>query len=147
MGVDILLLGYMKTCKVEGWMTGHAEISVPPMETTTTRPYTYHEYPDDQWGVHMYMLSRQGAQRILDTYAYPNERGLRSFADTYVDDPTRPFSPDWTISKCPGLRRALISPMFAVEDGADPYEHYGHDGQWQFHMDTFRANYVPEVFI
>lgn len=137
MDLDILLLGYMKTCKVEGWMAGHTEILVEKK-----RPYTYHEYPDDQWGVHMYMLSRKGAQRIIDTYAYPS-----GYADKYIHDASRPFSPDWTISKCPGLRRALISPMFAVEDGADPYEHYGHDGQWRFHMDTFRANYIPEVFI
>ena len=173
MQLDILLLGYMKTYKVESWMTGHAEIASFPK-----RPYTYHEYPDDQWGVHMYMLSRKGAERILETYAYHEAdtsllrseaspttlcsnpcstvlrtyvplvpHDLASYADKYVNDPTRPFSPDWTISKCPGLRRALISPMFAVEDGADPYVHYGHDGQWQFHMDTFRANYVPEVFV
>ena len=137
MHLDILLLGYMKTCKVEGWMAGHTEIMVEKK-----RPYTYHEYPSDQWGVHMYMLSRKGAQRIIDTYAYPS-----GYADKYMHDSTRPFSPDWTISKCPGLRRGLISPMFAVEDGADPYEHYGHEGQWQFHMDTFRAHFVPDVFI
>lgn len=137
MDVDILLLGYMKTCKVESWMAGYQEIMVEKK-----RPYTYHEYPNDQWGVHMYMLSRKGAKRIIETYAYPS-----GYADKYIHDASRPFSPDWTISKCPGLRRGLISPMFAVEDGADPYEHYGHEGQWQFHMDTFRANYIPEVFL
>jgi hypothetical protein len=135
MAVDILLLGYMKTYKVEAWMAGHARMGDFP-----GRPYTYHDYPNDQWGVHMYMLSRSGARRILGTYAY-------GYADRHIDDPDHPFSPDWTISKCPGLKRALISPMMAVEDGRDSYEHYGHEGQWRFHMETFRAHFVPGLFI
>jgi len=140
-GIDFLLLGYMKTQKVEGWMHGHAVLA-EYRETEGAFPYehVYHDYPDDQWGVHMYMVSRQGATRILETFAY-------GYADTYVNDEARPFSPDWTISKCPGVRRALLSPMLAVEDGADSYEHYGHEGQWRFHMDTFRAHYVEGVFI
>jgi hypothetical protein len=138
MGTECLLLGYMKTYKVEGWMSGHETIRAFP-----ERPYTYHAYPKDQWGVHLYMLSRSGAKKILDTYAYSNS----SYADTNINDPTRPFSPDWTITKCPGLQRALISPMFACEDGRDSYDHYAHDGQYNFHMETFRFNYVPDLFI
>jgi hypothetical protein len=135
MNIDILLLGYMKTFKVEGWMQGHEEIGKVP-----GRPYTYHNYPDDQWGVHMYMLSRNGAIHILKEYAH-------SYADDNVNNSEKPFSPDWTITKCPGLKRALISPMFAVEDGGDSYEHYGHDGQYRFHMDTYKFNYVQGLFI
>ena len=172
MGTECLLLGYMKTYKVEGWMAGHETIRAFP-----ERPYTYHAYPNDQWGVHLYMLSRSGAKKILDTYAseatmnvspLPNSSGDRrspselvvsglqgteapwptsSYADTNINDSTRPFSPDWTITKCPGLKRALISPMFACEDGRDSYDHYAHDGQYNFHMETFRFNYVPNLFI
>ena len=190
MGTECLLLGYMKTYKVEGWMSGHETIRAFP-----ERPYTYHAYPNDQWGVHLYMLSRSGAKKILDTYAYSNSSGSKatfrvsseggfvakrlepqsgsvrflhsfprigkavseetdqpplpnsSYADTNINDPTRPFSPDWTITKCPGLKRALISPMFACEDGRDSYDHYAHDGQYNFHMETFRFNYVPDLFI
>ena len=161
MGTECLLLGYMKTYKVEGWMAGHETIRAFP-----ERPYTYHAYPNDQWGVHLYMLSRSGAKKILDTYA-SNFSGFRSdsatfevsseeafcplppssYADTNINDSTRPFSPDWTITKCPGLKRALISPMFACEDGRDSYDHYAHDGQYNFHMETFRFNYVPNLFI
>jgi len=141
-GIECLLLGYMKTFKVEGWMAGHATRCAFP-----DRPYTYHAYPQDQWGVHLYMLSRVGAKKILDAYAAPMAGSAGPYADRYRDDPDKPFSPDWTITKCPGLSRALISPMFACEDGADPYEHYAHDGQYNFHMETFRANYVPGLFI
>jgi hypothetical protein len=127
----------MKTYKVEGWMQGHELVKAP-----SERPYTYHRYPNDQWGVHLYMVSRAGAKKILD--AYSAETG---YADLNVHNPEKSFSPDWTVTKCPGIHRALISPMFAVEDGKDPYEHYGHDGQYNFHMETTRANYIPGLFI
>jgi hypothetical protein len=161
MGTECLLLGYMKTYKVEGWMAGHETIRAFP-----ERPYTYHAYPNDQWGVHLYMLSRSGAKKVLNTYAYSNSSGdpprgvtdqvsseeafnslPSSYADMNINDSNRPFSPDWTITKCPGLNRALISPMFACEDGRDSYDHYAHDGQYNFHMETFRFNYVPDLFI
>ena len=137
MKLDVCLLGYMKTYKVEGWLSGHETVEFFP-----DRPYSYHRYPQDQWGVHLYMLSREGAKKVLDTYG--TESG---YADKYADDLNHPFSPDWTITKCPGLNRALISPLFAVEDGRDAYEHYAHDGQYKFHMDTFNFNFVPDLFI
>lgn len=135
LGVDCLLIGYMTTQKIDGNQPGYEAMDAP-----ADRPYTYHAYPRDQWGAHMYMLSRAGATAVLDTFA-------KGYADKYKDDPERPFSPDWTVTKCPCVRRALIYPMMAVEDGQDSYEHYGHEGQWRFHMDTFRHNYVPGVFI
>ena len=135
--LDVLLLGYMKTYRIESWMEGHRLISAPK-----DRPYTYHEYPNDQWGVHLYMVSRNGAKKILDTYS-----AHTGYADINVNNPDKSFSPDWTITKCPGIKRALIAPMFAVEDGKDSYEHYAHDGQYSFHMETTRANYVPGLFI
>jgi GR25 family glycosyltransferase involved in LPS biosynthesis len=137
LNIECLLLGYMKTYKVEGWMQGH-ELIYSPSEGH----YTYHEYPQDQWGVHLYMLSRIGAKKILDYYAAPS-----GYADQNLHDPDRSFSPDWTITKCPNMRRALISPMLACEDGGDPYEHYSHLGQYNFHMETFRFNFIPGLFI
>jgi Glycosyl transferase family 11 len=131
MCVDCLLLGYMTTFNIEGWMQGYEEI-----RTKTIRPYHYHNYPDELWGVHMYMLSRAGALKIIETYAHG-----------YADIPNHVFSPDWTISKCPGVKRAIIYPMFAVEDGKDTMEHYNHEGQYQYHMNTFKHNYIPGVFI
>ena len=130
MNLDLLLLGYMKTFKVEGWMTGYET-----KHHFEDRPYTYHNYPQDQWGVHLYMINRNGAKKILDAYAL-------GFAD---ENPDHPFSPDWTISKIGN--RALISPLFAVEDGRDSWEHYGHQGQFDFHMQTFSFNYIPDKFI
>ena len=130
MKLDLLLLGYMKTYKIEEWMQEHQK-----KHDFDNRPYTYHHYPHDQWGVHLYMLNREGAKKILDKYA-------NGFADEH---PEVPFSPDWTISKCGNT--ALISPMFAVEDGKDPFEHYGHVGQYEFHMNTFSFNNIPDLFI
>jgi disulfide oxidoreductase YuzD len=100
------------------------------------RPYKYHNYPDGQWGVHSYLVSRDGAKRILDEFAY-------GYADVHRG--VKQFSPDWTISKIGN--RALVYPMFSVEDGSDSYEHYGHDGQYAFHMETFKHNYKEGEFI
>ena len=137
MEVDVLLLGYMKTHSIESWMSGHELVYAP-----SDRPYKYHRYPNDQWGVHLYMVSREGARKILNTF-----EGSSGYADLNVNNPDKPFSPDWTITKCPGIKRALIAPMFAVEDGKDSYDHYAHDGQYNFHMETTRFNYIPGVFI
>jgi hypothetical protein len=133
MQLDVMLLGYMTTFKIEGWHAGYATRSV-----SSERPHLYHNYPDHQWGVHLYMLDRAGAQKALDAFAH-------GYADANVADPNKPFSPDWTISKL--ANRALVYPMLAVEDGTDSFAHYGHQGQYDFHMNTFRANFVPGEFV
>lgn len=131
MGINMLLLGYMKTFKIESWMTGYES----KYNDNNKNPYTYHNYPDDQWGVHLYMIDRASAKIIL-----------QKFTSGYADrHPETPFSPDWTISKIPN--RALISPMYAVEDGRDSWEHYNHQGQYDFHMNTFSFNFIPDKFI
>lgn len=109
-----------------------------------TFPHKMYSYPWNQWGVHLYMMTRAGAENILDTYGYKPEG---SYADVNIHNPEKPFSPDWTVSKCPGMNRCLLYPMLAVEDGSDPYEHYGHDAQYNFHMETYRHNFIENEFI
>lgn len=134
--VDLLLLGYMTTSEISEnnhWTPQCKQINIPE-----SRPYKYHYYPNDQWGVHLYMISQSGAKLILETYA-------NGYADANINVPDRPFSPDWTISKIP--RRALIYPMIAVEDGSDTMEHYNHYGQFAFHKETFIFNTRDRIFI
>jgi hypothetical protein len=126
MRLDILLLGYMITYKIKDWMTGYSSKC-----DFTERPYTYHNYPHGQWGAHLYMLNRAGAKKILDEYSH-------GWADKNYGVEGKPFSPDWTITKTGN--RALITPLMAVEDGKDSLEHYSHEGQYRFHMDTFTFN-------
>jgi hypothetical protein len=132
LNIDILLLGYMTTSAIE---SGGDFVTCELSENTCN---TYHNYPDDLWGVHLYMLDKAGAKLILDMYS-------SGFAEKTIIDPSLAFSPDWTISKIP--RRALIYPMIAVEDGSDDYEHYGHYGQYNYHMETFKFNTQGRDFV
>jgi hypothetical protein len=130
-GVHIMLLGYMTTVKLGTWMHGY-----DLLHADATR--TYLTYPNDQWGVHLYMLTRAGAQHVLDLYD-------GGYADLTLGHANASFSPDWTISKIE--RRGLVYPMLAVEDGEDDMDHYQHYGQYSFHMATHAANYIPGAFL
>lgn len=131
MKLDSLLIGYMTTYKLEEWMMGYGlKHSFPD------RPYKYLNYPNHQWGIHGLMLCRKGAKLILDAYW--------GRADEYIGAESN-FSPDWTITKIGN--RALITPMFIVENGEDDMDHYQDWTQTQFHLNTFKFNYIPDVFI
>jgi hypothetical protein len=134
--IDQMNNHHMDFCLL-GYMIDHSVDHDPCYQAVSSMLYTY---PGHQWGVHLYMMNRAGAKSILAEFA-------DGYADKYIDNPKKPFSPDWTVSKCPGVKSCLLFPMLAVEDGSDSYEHYAHDGQYKFHMETFRFNYIPEVFI
>jgi GR25 family glycosyltransferase involved in LPS biosynthesis len=127
----VMLLGYMITTKIGSWMNGYSLLHAGASRT-------YLSYPPEQWGVHMYMLSREGAAHVIDLFA-------KGYAVLTLSTPNSAFSPDWTISKIE--KRALVYPMLAVEDGEDGMEHYQHEGQYAFHRDTHNANYIPGMFL
>jgi len=131
MKLDILLLGYMTTYDLKEWMEGYSIKKEYP-----GKPYKYLNYPDHQWGIHGIMISHEGAKKILDSFM--------NRADDYINHESN-FSPDWTLSKFGN--RALISPMFIVENGEDGMDHYGDEIQYQFHLNTYKHNFVPGVFI
>ncbi len=132
MCLDILLLGYMTTHPIEWWHAGY-----PLVYDGTTAPYRYHRYPDNQWGIHLFMLSRKYAKELLDTYD-------ATYAARAYRNPTTMVccNPDWTLSK-KTTQRALRYPMLAVEDGKGQYEHAG---QGEFHRQSHRANYREGEF-
>lgn len=139
MDLDILLLGYMTTFKIEEWQWGHTRKQPLVPEPNIDVPYKYHNYHDNLWGVHLYMLSRRGAKNVLDKFA-------GGYADqSLVDATLSPFSPDWTISKVGN--RALIYPMYGVENGQDGYEHYKNTGQHDYHLQSHKWNFIPEKFV
>jgi hypothetical protein len=131
MKLDSLLIGYMTTYKLEDWMQGYSLKHYFP-----DRPYKYLNYPNHQWGIHGLMINRKGAEHILEKYW--------NRADEYIMDESN-FSPDWTITKTGN--RALITPMFIVENGEDTMDHYRDETQYQFHLNTFLFNSIPNVFI
>lgn len=132
MGLDILLLGYMTTFPIAEWMEGYTLA----MHRDDNRGHQYHEYPENQWGIHLALISRSYAARILDTFAYGYAKR------TLTDQTLTPFNPDWTITKL-SSKRALLYPMLAVEDGKGHYDHWG---QGNFHRMSHAANYIPDMF-
>lgn len=133
MSLDILLLGYMTTNPIEWWHHGYTLV----YDGGSDVPYRYHRYPENQWGVHLFMISREYARRLLDQYD-------ATYASRVETDPELPtYNPDWTLSKWT-QKRALRYPMMAVEDGRGKYEHWG---QGEFHRNSHLANYVEGEFV
>lgn len=133
MKLDILLLGYMIAYPILDWHSGYH--FVYPYDET--RNYQYHHYPKNQWGIHLAMVSREYAGKVLDAFAY-------GYAPkTLTDSNLPPFNPDWTITKLTD-KRALIYPMLAVEDGKGNYDHAG---QGEFHRNSHKNNYVEGAFL
>jgi GR25 family glycosyltransferase involved in LPS biosynthesis len=117
MQLDILLLGYMTTNTIEWWNR-------------------YHRYPQDQWGIHLFMISRSYAKTLIEVY------GPDYAAKSYKNTNMVCCNPDWTLSKYTE-KRALRYPMLAVEDGKGAYDHYG---QGEFHRESHRKNYREGEF-
>jgi hypothetical protein len=135
LGLDILLLGYLATFKIADWQA-HYQLK---RDVPNPWGFKYHNYPQDQWGVQMYMVSRPYAKFILDQFAV-------GYADRTLSDRTiASFSPDWTISK--NGNRALITPILVVEDFEYATEADQHDGQKAFHRKCCVVNYDPALHV
>lgn len=125
MDLDLLMLGYLYPYGL------HGSPHFPMLKATDN--YTYHAYPDDIWGSQMYMISRKHAETLLNKYTI-------QFAIEQLE--IIHYNPDWTITKCG--KRALISPMLAVEEGDDKSNH---QGQTEFHRMCHLGNYNPNVHL
>lgn len=135
MNLELMLMGYMTTSGVSVNNSGY-NYAFPFSET---RGHQYHRYPNEQWGTHLYMVSREYAKTAVEKF------GKDHAPKTLTNNTVIPFNPDWTITK--PTRRALIYPMMGLENGKDSFEHYGHWGQYYFHMDTFKTNYIEGEFV
>lgn len=131
MQLDILLLGYMTTKTIEWWMNGYNLIY-----DGNSAPYRYHRYPQDQWGIHLFMISRSYAKTLLEVY------DSTYAARAYKDSSLTCCNPDWTLSKY-SVKRALRYPMIALEDGKGNYDHLG---QGEFHRESHKKNYREGEF-
>jgi len=121
--LDILLLGYLSPDKVLD------SIIFPLLKNE--KEFTYTGYHSDLWGSQMYMVSREYAKRVVETF----QPGYILRGDSL------PYNPDWTITKCG--KRALISPMLALEEGEVKNECYT---QSSFHRRCFEMNFVEGEF-
>jgi hypothetical protein len=125
LGLDLLLLGYLYRYGVKG--NSHFPL------LKQNENYTYHWYPDNIWGSQMYLISRKHAETLLNKYTI--EFAIEQLEKIH-------YNPDWTITKFG--KRALISPMLAVEEGDDKSKH---EGQSEFHRMCHLNNYNPNVHI
>lgn len=134
LNLDVLLLGYLLQCKPTDPNVKHL---FPIHELPISKsPFTYHSFPDDVWGAQMYMLSREHAKYLLDKYMY-------GYAELSIKSNTEiPFSADWTLTK--EGKRALISPILAVEDNSSIYQDIG---QRVYHKQCFDAHYDINLFV
>jgi hypothetical protein len=127
LSLDILMLGYLLPFKIEK-NSSH----FPVLLTNKENSYNIHKYPQDIWGTQMYMITKKYAKFLLEKftnlYAYYN-----------LD---KPYNPDWIITK--NGKRALINPMFAVEEGVNLSDCYS---QQQYHKLCFETNYDFEKYI
>jgi saccharopine dehydrogenase (NAD+, L-lysine-forming) len=121
--LDVLLLGYLSPDKM-------LDSNLFPL-IKSDLDFVYTGYHSDLWGSQMYMISREYAKRLIET-----------FQPSYIlRTDSLPYNPDWTITKCG--KRALISPMLALEEGGvknDCHE------QMSFHQRCFETNFIEGEF-
>lgn len=117
MGLDILLLGYLL----------HFRLPLGGWGFVPKTGWTYFDYHSEHWGAQMYLISRAYAEKLVREYK---------------SDPSRfVTNPDWNITKIGN--RAMVYPMFAVEEG----ENLSNDlGQKHFHKLCYETNYVEGEF-
>jgi GR25 family glycosyltransferase involved in LPS biosynthesis len=130
MNLDVLILGYLTSHKVEHWHDGYSY----KHNSIDSDDFKYHNYPDHVWGTQMYMISRSYAKFLIDKY-------YTDYAEKSLEG-GKPFSADWTITK--DGNRCLIFPMLAVEDGKTRNCDLGQD---IFHQSCHLYNYNPDLFI
>ena len=128
--LDMLLLSYL-------WPFDMVETSWFPIKNTTnygSTEYRIHTYPDDLWGAHMYMFSREHAKRMIDRYTVEY-----ALAETQSG---RPFCTDWQFTKFGN--RGLITPMLGLEEGKVKTDH---QGQIEFHRSVFNYHFREDKHV
>lgn len=138
--LDILLLGYLLDFPLMQHQLNFGDLPIiAPI-------FSYHSYGSQQWGTQMYLISRSYALQILRGFG--PRSGYRERAER--DPNMTPHASDHVITK-ETARRALISPMLAVEEGViraevDPSVPT-YQTQNDFHQRVFTANYDPDLFV
>ena len=93
--LDILLLSYLLDNHPKNYYNKIFE----------NENFKYYTYDDNLWGAHMYLISRHYAIYLIEKYDI----------DWSINNPDKPFSPDWIITK--NGKKALIWPPLGVEEG------------------------------
>ena len=132
--LDVLLLGYLWPYKIDDNNYHFSKKHQTSENNTLNDKYTFRNYPNDLWGSQMYLISRDHAMYLLETFTM-------NYAVEHQSNPPY-YNPDWTLTK--SGNRAILYPMLAVEEGDTKTEH---SGQNDFHRSCFLCNYDPSVFL
>lgn len=133
--LDILLLGYLSTFKLTP-MPGFERIDI---DYTSDFSFHIYRHPSIEiWGTQMYMISREYAKWLIDTYT--TGYAERSIDDTQIP----PFSADWIITK--NGKRAMVTPPIAVEiyDYEKPYADVPQD---LFHRVSYEVHFDQDIHL
>lgn len=135
--MEVVLMGFLNCLPPAAYPYTYGKHHASSDGETSDR--TLYRYPDDYWGVQMYMISRSYARKLLDTFTLDYVR------KSWEQDPSvASFSPDHTLSKLAAHdKRAFLFPMAAIEDGTT---HYEHGGQHNFHQASFYQYYTPQTY-
>lgn len=135
LNLDVLLLGYLVTFKIEEW-----QCKFLLKNKNYQSNFKYHNFPEKIWGAHGYMLSKENAKKILEKYDESSFYAIKTLLDTSLT----PFSPDWTITK--DGNRALIMPCLVVENAYLTYKPHNIPDD-EFHKACCEVQYDSNIFI
>jgi hypothetical protein len=141
-GFDILLLGYLWPFSLQNddnpyfprIMNADPTGNMKESPVGEDKKIFYRKYPDDLWGAHMYMFTREHARKMLERYT-------PEYAFSCVGTP-HPFCTDWQFTKWGN--RALVVPMLGIEEGDVKTDNVG---QIHFHRWCCDANFSTEKYL
>ena len=125
LNLDILLLSYLTTTPLA--IEPQNDKHFPHIES-----HHFYGFPDDLWGSQMYMVTKEHARYLINTYT----------TKWAIEHPNEPYSPDWILTK--KGKRALIYPPLAIENGETLTEH---EGQRHFHRQSYEVQKTLGEFI
>ncbi len=132
LSLDVFCLGYLCENPIDTYC------NFPWLfDKTAAFPYRILGYPDNLWGMQMYMMRRSYVKQILDKF----ETG---YAEASLKDGgLTPFSADWTITKATE-KRALVYPLLVIEDNTCATDHVA---QSDSHRRCFYYSFDEKVYV
>ena len=122
LNLDVLLLSYLLPFHPEH--SGHL--------IRELYDFKYYSYGHDQWGAHMYLISRAYAIYVIEKFTI----------DWATANRDKPFSPDWILTKN-GIQ-ALVWPVLGVEEGKINSDD---KGQVNFHKSCKDFLYNKDIYL
>jgi GR25 family glycosyltransferase involved in LPS biosynthesis len=138
-----IIVGNMNKLSLDCVLLGYLTTNPPAKIHSTWYPiltqFMYFHCAFDLWGAQMYIITREYALNAIARFGPKTGYAVQSVLDKNLT----PFVADWIWNKASD-RRAIISPMIAVEEGKiqSTENTFGH-----YHAQCFDINYNPNLYI